>query len=43
MTRFRALDHLVPRVVDLEQPRRFYDGVMTGPIELREDSIGLMR
>lgn len=43
MIRIRDIDHVVLRVVDLEQMLRFYSGVLGCPIERRQDAIGLVQ
>lgn len=43
MIRIRELDHLVLRVVDLDEMLRFYCGVLGCTIERRQDAIGLVQ
>jgi glyoxylase I family protein len=41
--RIRELDHLVLRVIDLEEMLRFYCGALGCTIERRQDAIGLVQ
>jgi glyoxylase I family protein len=41
--RIREIDHLVLRVIDLEQMLRFYCGALGCTIERRQDAIGLVQ
>ena len=43
MIHIREIDHLVLRVVDLEQMLRFYCGALGCTIERRQDEIGLVQ
>ncbi len=43
MIQIREIDHLVLRVVDLDQMLRFYCDVLGCTIERRQDSIGLIQ
>ena len=43
MIHIREIDHLVLRVVDLDQMLRFYCDVLGCTIERRQDSIGLVQ
>ena len=43
MIRIRELDHLVLRVIDLDNMLQFYCGVFGCTVERREDSLGLVQ
>lgn len=43
MIHIREIDHLVLRVVDLEQMLRFYCGALGCSVERRQDAIGLVQ
>jgi catechol 2,3-dioxygenase-like lactoylglutathione lyase family enzyme len=43
MIRIRELDHVVLRVVDLDNMLRFYCGVLGCTIERRQDALGLVQ